>query len=276
MYRALKSIGLQRRINATKYMFDWQNTGAQKQRFEAGQARQEQQEEVTVHNCPLQCGCVEVAQHCLHCPVLHNARMADAGLQSLYKWFATTRTHHQIKNTILIAIKAWLKQQEIPSVWDVPSNLQEWGLDQAIADQNTIGWSNFFKGRIAKQFGLTQMEAYRHDLDEVPSHYSATWWTAGLIKQMIYFSLNMWQHRNTYLHETEATRQALQDRADTIQEAACWYDNSHKFPSTDQIHFQRTFLERCTDTTKQVRLWLQKISDLYEYNARRTLQDFLT
>ena len=40
MYRALKGIGLQRRINATKYMFDWQNTRAQKQRFEAGHTRQ--------------------------------------------------------------------------------------------------------------------------------------------------------------------------------------------------------------------------------------------
>ena len=86
----------------------------------------------------------------------------------------------------------------------------------------------------------------------------------------------MWQHRNAYLHETETTRQALQDREDAIREVAYWYDNSHKFPSTDQIHFQQTSLERCTDTTKQVRLWLQKISDLYDYNARRTLQDFFT
>ena len=93
---------------------------------------------------------------------------------------------------------------------------------------------------------------------------------------MIYFSLNMWQHRNAYLHETEATWQALRDRADAIEEAAYWYENCHKLPSVDQVHFQRNFLEECTDTTKQVRLWLQKISDLYDYNAQRMLQDFFT
>ena len=80
------------------------------------------------------------------------------------------------------------------------------------------------------------MEAYCNDLKNIPLHYSATWWTAGLIKQILYFSLNMWQHRNAYLHETEATCQALQDRTEAIEEAAYWYDNSHKFPSTDQVH----------------------------------------
>ena len=44
-------------------MFDWQNTGAQNQRFEEGHAHQEQEEEETVDTCPIQCGCIEVAQH---------------------------------------------------------------------------------------------------------------------------------------------------------------------------------------------------------------------
>ena len=161
-------------------------------------------------------------------------------------------------------------------MWDVPTELQEWGLDQAIQERITLGWSNFFKGRIATQFGITQMAAYCHDLDDIPLHYSATWWTAGLIKQMIYFSLNMCQHRKAYLHEIEATGQALQDGTNAIEEAAYWYKNSHTFPSADEVHFHRNFVERCTETTKQVRLWLQKNSDLYNFNTRRTLQDFFT
>ena len=132
MYRALKGIGLQRRINATKYMFDWQNTGAQKQRFEAGQACQEQQEEATIHQCPLQCGCIEVVQHFIHCPVLHDARIAEISLQSLYKWFAKTKTHQHIRNSLIMAIKSWITCKEVPSVWDIPTDLQQWGLDQAI------------------------------------------------------------------------------------------------------------------------------------------------
>ena len=126
-------------------MFDWQNTGAQKQRFEAGYARREQREKETVNTCPLQCGCIEEAQHFLHCPVLHNARIAEVGLHCLYKWFASTRTHTSIRNLIIIAIKAWITLQEVPAVWNVPIELQEWGLTKAIAELNNIGWNNFSK-----------------------------------------------------------------------------------------------------------------------------------
>ena len=120
------------------------------------------------------------------------------------------------------------------------------------------------------------MMAYKMDdkMEHIPPHYSATWWTAGLIKEIIYLSLNVWQQRNGFLHEQETMTQEAHDRTEALQEVAEWYDKKHMFPRCDQVHFHKTFLERCSDTTKQVRLWLQKISDLYDYNSQRTLQDF--
>ena len=79
-------------------------------------------------------------------------------------------------------------------------------------------------------------------------------------------SLSMWQHRNRSLHDTEAMQQEIQDRTEAIEEVAEWYKKKHQFPAQDQVHFHRSFVECCTDTTKQVRLWLQKITDLYTYN----------
>ena len=114
MYRVLKGIGLQRRISATKYMFHWQNTGAQKQRFETGRAHTEQREEEIVHHCPLQCGSIEVAQHFLHCPILHQARIADISLQSLYRWFAKTKTNDHIKNVRI----GWLFTKTVDGIFD--------------------------------------------------------------------------------------------------------------------------------------------------------------
>ena len=117
------------------------------------------------------------------------------------------------------------------------------------------------------------MSAYNADesIDPVPSHYSSAWWTAGLIKELIYVSLNMWQHRNRFLHDTESARAELTARTTALEEAAEWYDKKHQFPREDQIHFHRSYAERCSNTTKQVRLWLQKIADLYKYNQQRML-----
>ena len=44
-----------------------------------------------------------------------------------------------------------------------------------------------------------------------------------------------------------------------------------EFLLENQIHFHRSYVERCSDTTKQVRLWLQKITDLYEYHQQHML-----
>ena len=53
------------------------------------------------------------------------------------------------------------------------------------------------------------------------------------------------------------------------------FDASLQYPPS-QPHYHRTNVERCTDMTKLVRTWLQKIPDLYEHNSRRTLQILIT
>ena len=81
-------------------------------------------------------------------------------------------------------------------ILEIPQNLEEWGVCDALEEQDCIGWYNFFKAHILEKLGKIQMNANRVDdrLESIPGHYSATWWTAGLIKEMIHFSLNMWQH----------------------------------------------------------------------------------
>ena len=183
-----------------------------KQRSEAGHARQEKRQEETVNTCPLQqCGCIEVAQHFLYCPVLHNAHIAEVSLQSLYKWFSKTRTHHHIKNLIIIAIKAWITKQDVPWVWDILSELQDWGLDQAITDQNKIGWSNFSKAELPKRLELHKWKhnamilmTFLHIIlphggqqDSLNKWYTLAW-TCGNIETHIC----MKQKRHVKLYET--------------------------------------------------------------------------
>ena len=94
--RALKSLDIQKQINTIKYIFDWQNTGEQKQRFEASQVTKDERDERDVSKCPLNCGCVETAQHFLRCKVLRNAHITYRCCDSLHRWFGQQKTHKML------------------------------------------------------------------------------------------------------------------------------------------------------------------------------------
>ena len=93
MDRAMGALSIHKRVNAAKYMFDWQNTGEQKQRFEDSAAQTEDRKSSQVNLCPLKCGCTETAQHFLKCQVIQNAKIMDQCLTSLHRWFSKHRTH---------------------------------------------------------------------------------------------------------------------------------------------------------------------------------------
>ena len=115
---------------------------------------------------------------------------------------------------------------------------------------------------------------YEEYYDEVPKHVSAMWWASELIQQLLYFSLAAWQHRNNYLHNTLEQERKVQDRINAVESMAHWYEREQEFPADDKPNFSRSFLERCTDTTAQIRLWLGKIIDIHKYNQRTTLRRY--
>ena len=111
--RALKSLDIHKRINAIKYIFNWQNTGEQKQWFEASQASQDDREEQEVNKCPLDCGCVETAQHFLWCKKLRDAHIKDRCCDSLHRWFGRQKTHKTLQHILLMAVRNWTHDEAV-------------------------------------------------------------------------------------------------------------------------------------------------------------------
>ena len=155
----------------------------------------------------------------------------------------------------------WIDNTEMREDIEVPADLKEWGIHKAMAEQSQLGWKNSMKGQITSTCGIIQMKAYNSDdsFDLILAHYTATWWTTGLIKEILHLNLNMWQQRNRFLHKTVTMSQEIRDRKEALQEVEDWYNKKHMFPSIDQVHFHRSFTEQYSDTTKQVHIWLQKI-----------------
>ena len=173
---AMKTLSTHKRVNAAKYtMFDLQNTGEQKQRFENIAARSKDRDITQVDLCPLNCGCKETAQHFLKCPVMQNANIMDQCFTLLNWCFAKNRTHPVLQKLLMIAIRAWVNDTELSMDMEVPADLQEWGIHNALNEQSCIGWKKFMKGHITPTFSTIQMKAYEQDyrMDGIPAHYSA-------------------------------------------------------------------------------------------------------
>ena len=273
----LQKLTVHKRVNVMKYMFNWQNTGRQKQLFENSQATLEDRAARNVGQCLMGCSQHEDTQHYLRCKKLHDAKAFDRSFGGLQTWMKKANTHPEMETILLVGLRHWTEHQHPKDIWELTDSPDRERLEEAIYEQNQIRWGKVFKGRASTIWGDVQMTHYsRHYGDsETPKHLSATWWMSEFLRQVIYMSLNAWQHCNDFLHDREATEKRLAEQHDAVEIMASWYNKQHQFPLVDQAHFAQTFLDRCTDTTAQIRLWIGKITDLYEYNLQTTMRGFL-
>ena len=269
-------MSVHKRINIAKYVFNWQNTGRQKEHFEDAQAKTEDRQAENVAKCPMGCRMYEHSQHYLQCQVLHDAKVMTRDFQSVGKWMHKTHTCPELKIVLEKSLLHWMTTDTHIELWELEDTPYRELLERAIQAQNFIGWLNMLKGQIAKDWGDIQMSYYKEYYDEIPTHVSATWWVGELIRQLLFFILAVWQHRNNYLHNTLEKEQIVQERMEAVDSMAHWYEREHEFTVDDRPNFSCSFLERCTDTTAQIRLWLGKIVDIHKYNQRTTLKRFLS
>ena len=75
---------------------------------------------------------------------------------------------------------------------------------------------------------------------DMPQHLSPTWWASEFLRQLLYMSLNAWQHRNDYIHDREQKTKQMKEQAEAVEKMAKWYQDQRKFPVTDRHHFART------------------------------------
>ena len=142
----LGKMSIHKRINAAKYMFNWQNTGRQKQHFEDSLARQEDRSSDNVGLCPLGCNQYECFQHFVVCTILHEAQIVSRNLEAVRQWMVTKQTLVELQITLMVGLKHWLTERENKTDWTLSNSDYRDDLEPAIYHQNLIGWDNTFKG----------------------------------------------------------------------------------------------------------------------------------
>ena len=101
----VRRLTVHKRINVTKYIFNWQYTGRQTQLFEHSQAILEQRAPQDVGKCPMGCGLHKDSQHYLPCKKLHDTRAIDQSFGGLQKWSKKANTHPEMEIILLVGLR---------------------------------------------------------------------------------------------------------------------------------------------------------------------------
>lgn len=115
-----------------------------------------------------------------------------------------SKTAKVMRIVIYMRMLDWIAGDLLP-----PINVREeegmMHVQYALNEQDAIGWDQFFKRRLSKEWQMIQDHKYerlRKQGEKIPSHHqTGMWWTTRMIRLIIYFALNEWQVRNERLYE---------------------------------------------------------------------------
>ena len=141
--------------------------------------------------CP-RCGTTEDASHVLLCQGSEATVVWDKAMQSLQVWMTSVHTDPDISKAIVAGLQHWRNGTDN----DIPT---EGSTQYALAQQTDIGWGNLLEGWISSEWAIAQQTYY----DSIHSRRSGTRWASSLLRRIWMISWEMWDHRNTVLHQQE-------------------------------------------------------------------------
>eukprot|EP00957_Ditylum_brightwellii_P204893 15341256-Ditylum_brightwellii.AAC.1 len=110
-------------------------------------------------------------------------------------------------------------------------------VSRADSTQDDLGWNNFIKGRIVKEWCQAQAQ-YCRDMPDRPAHNSITWSTK-LIKAIWLIFVDVWNAWNAHLH-TE-----MENTTNNILDKQGWkaYTLEHSMSTSNRLLFHMDLTE---------------------------------
>ena len=154
--------------------------------------------------CPLCTQTNETCDNVLHCQNHHIFRVRDKYLRNLQQQLSQLNTDPNISKCITIEITAWLKSNQQPSTQqptnhDADTNINN-TLTSAIQNQRTIGWGNFLRGFISKDWIRIQDEYY--SITSFVKNFNIHLWTNKIIEATILIARKLWRERCEIINTT--------------------------------------------------------------------------
>ena len=198
--RAMKAMPIARQIFVTKWIAKQLPVGKNLL------IRQQRQ----FNKCPF-CGQEEDTDHLWLCKHEEATDKFEALLQDLDQNLERLRTIPIIRFHLVETLRQWrITGQVSPSAF--PSSIMNKSQFEPFSEQHRIGWKQFMEGLITKKWGQLQ-ETYK---DRIQNMTGETW--AKKVIQLIWkMNFEIWNHRNTKLHESEGFLENLEGGEDLNQ-----------------------------------------------------------
>jgi hypothetical protein len=148
--------------------------------------------------CPRCKTAIEDATHVHLCTHRTNVEAWELALEELELFLAKKNTCPEIQDIILLRLRQWAFQQPYTSYTG-----SAWGLDEAVRQQDRIGWQAAFEGCWAKEWRQAQ-DKY---IARQRSRYTSKRWLIAVIKKLWEIAWDLWDKRNRIMHDKELEQQ---------------------------------------------------------------------
>jgi len=126
----------------------------------------------------------------------------DTSLKNIEKYFSQTRTDPTLATLLIDCLNQWRMNLPMQAATAVTTPIQ---LQQAIAQQDRIGWQSLFEGLASHHWRKWQHNYYI----ERRIRKSSKKWISGLLRLLIQTGQKQWKHRFDYKHYKGKPRHLL-------------------------------------------------------------------
>ena len=251
-------LAISQKVKVTKYIYDWQNVGTQKQLHQWANTEE--------YKCPYDCGQMEEPMHYLTCKKSCD-KMSRLCLEAINKWMIMVRTNNRIRIQLMEIFyeKLPMTRGKFGIQYETPPLFE-----QALDEQRKLGWRLTMKGLFSSKWGSIQDIEYEkiRKREKLEIWYTGTWWTKHLIKNIIYWSLNEWQKRNDHLHKDIEQRNEETKRKRCQEEIMELYRQQENRPTRRLKKYYKTpLIEKLQLNPSKQRQWIDTIRALNEKAA---------
>jgi hypothetical protein len=193
----------------------------------------------------------EDTNHVLQCKSDDRDTARTEALTTFRQHLQTQKTPDIMATLICNSIKSWLDRTIIlPPTRTTPEEQIMTDLHRAFNSQKAIGWDQFLRGRLAKDWKHA-IKTYYHERKPGNS-YTPDQWMRTTIAALWKFSMTLWRQRNAALHGTDSAITLEKRRLDAVTKATAVYtDTIGNILPSDSLILHRTRINDILNWTKQ-------------------------
>ena len=211
-----------------------------------------QQDKQHSSKCP-SCNEIETNHHISACSNPRRTQQRNNMFQTVKKAMEKTSTHIQAQEIIMHGLKAAVTQG-IEKVDNTELSFEPSGIIKlALQEQNNIGWTNFYKGRMSKKWEQVQQQHYKKTK---PKKTDTHRWATSIILAMWQGLLLIWEDRNNDQHGRDTNEKFGKEREKLLQKIDQLYTQKESIDPEDRRLYHKPVENWNEETNKKMREWI--------------------